>query len=436
MRKVIGAGVFVLTVLLIILILIPQLPKYSAFLRIFFIFFLLDALFWLRLEAYTANRAKWVRIGFRVFHWLPFSLTVVAFGTGLLIPFQSWPVVVRTTTVTLLFILYLSKLPPFIAWLGHMMLFHGKKRSIKMASGSDHTNLTWLFSGWILGGIIFAALFYGMAAGQYQFAVKRVDIKLRDLPASFDGYRMVQISDVHLGSLSSKKYLQRVIDSVNAIQPDLVVFTGDMFNYRTEEGFDFEGLLKQIRATDGVLAILGNHDYGEYVSWENDALKKRNFELSLMWFQSIGWDLLRNEHRIIRRGEDSIAIIGVENWGATRRFQRLGDVEKSIAGIEQMKTMILLSHDPSHWDSIVSKSYPGIDLTLSGHTHGGQVGFDNALLRWSPSKIAYPHWMGLFEKSNGQTVHYLYVNPGIGTIGYNGRIGIEPEITVITLCKP
>lgn len=436
MRKVIGAGVFVLTVLLIILILIPQLPKYSAFLRIFFIFFLLDALFWLRLENYTANRRKWSRNSFRIVHWLPFALTVVAFGTGLLVPFQSWPVWLRTNTVTILFILYLAKLPPFISWIGHMLFFHSKTRSLKMARGTDHTNLSWLYAGWAISGIILIALFYGMVAGQYRFAVKRVEIKLRDLPASFDGYRIVQLSDIHLGSLSSRQYLKEAGDSVLALKPDLVVFTGDMFNYRTDEGYGFEDLLKRITAPDGTIAILGNHDYGEYVSWATDAEKRRNFDLSLDWFRSIEWDLLRNGHRILRRGGDSIAIAGVENWGATRRFQRLGDVGKAIGGIEHIKTIILLSHDPSHWDSIVSQQFPDIDLTLSGHTHGGQVGFDNSMLRWSPSSLAYPNWMGLYEKKHRETTQYLYVNPGIGTIGYNGRIGIKPEITLITLIKP
>jgi predicted MPP superfamily phosphohydrolase len=169
------------------------------------------------------------------------------------------------------------------------------------------------------------------------------------------------------------------------------------------------------------------------VTWNTPAEKNVNNQLALQWFKSVGWQLLRNEHRMIKRGTDSILLAGVENWGKTRRFQRKGDLAAALRGAENVPYQILLSHDPSHWDSIVSKQFPSVDLTLSGHTHGGQFGINTDGYKWSPSSWAYPHWMGLCSLEDSEGMRYLYVNPGIGTVGFAGRIGINPEITLLIL---
>jgi hypothetical protein len=205
-------------------------------------------------------------------------------------------------------------------------------------------------------------------------------------------------------------------------------------NYTSYEVYDFTNILKEIKATSGIFAILGNHDYGDYVAWPTAEDKKKNRIYLRDIYHYLGWKLLLNEHVFIKRGCDSIAIIGVENWGGTRRFPRLGDLNKATKGINNAPVQVLLSHDPSHWDKIVKKNYRDIDLTLSGHTHGFQFGVDCCGILWSPFRFIYEKWAGLYsEPVPGSHPQYLYINRGLGSIGYPGRVGILPEITLITL---
>jgi predicted MPP superfamily phosphohydrolase len=436
MRKLIRAGLLMAAILLLVEFLGLYLPKYRGFLRLFTILFLVDLIFWYWnvSKGYAGKGVN--RLLLTTLHYSAYLLILCSVIASLIIPFTVWPVPFRSYLVSVILILVFMKLPFLITWPGAWLA--GKIRPVPdkqfLQRGRENRRLPWwLKVCWSLSVIIVAGMVYGMVIGQHDVRVRNVVVKLKDLPLGFNGYRIVQLSDIHLGSCTSKDYLSTIMMKVNTLRPDLVVVTGDLFNYVGKEGRGFESVLMNLQTKDGVFSILGNHDYGEYVSWDSEAEKKRNFNMSVEWFRTIGWELLRNEHRIINRGGDSIVIAGVENWGATKRFQRLGDVEKAIKGVEKVTTMILLSHDPSHWDSIVAKRFPEIDLTLSGHTHGGQVGFDNPLVHWSPSALIYPYWMGLYEARHHEEVQYLYVNPGIGTIGYTGRIGIEPEITLITL---
>ena len=206
-------------------------------------------------------------------------------------------------------------------------------------------------------------------------------------------------------------------------------------NYTTDEAFEFEDIFKKLKAQYGVFCVLGNHDYGDYKRWESKEAKNQNMEELYSFFSRVGWKLLRNENHVIQKGNEKIAIIGVENWGSLGRFQKYGDLDKAIKGVENIPVKILLSHDPSHWELKVNNLPVTIDLTFSGHTHGAQFGVEIHGIKWSPAQYIYKYWAGLYSELNSMTGNkqYLYVNRGTGSIGYPGRVGILPEITLVEL---
>lgn len=287
-----------------------------------------------------------------------------------------------------------------------------------------------LIPGLLLGLLTFIGFGMGMARGRTNLKVFRENIKIRSLPDSFDGLRIVQLSDIHLaGFYNQPGYIKRVVKMVNALEPDLLFFTGDMVHNFSEEVDPFTGILNEMRATLGKYAVLGNHDYGLYYKWDSKDQESANLERVKVQVRASGFDLLLNEHRTISLNGDSLEIIGVENWGKPP-FPQLGDLGRAMSGVNPDHVKILLSHDPSHWDLQVSQK-EDIDLTLSGHTHGMQFGFEIGKFRWSPSQWTYRHWAGLYRE-NGQ---YLYVNRGLGYTGFPGRVGIRPEITLLTMQK-
>ena len=283
----------------------------------------------------------------------------------------------------------------------------------------------------LTGGLVVSSMFMGMFKWVHDFTTKRVSISIPDLPDAFNNYRIIQISDLHLGTWSHTDPMEKAVAEINNMNADLIVFTGDLVNYTTDEAYRFKEILTALKAPDGVLAILGNHDYGDYINWPDAGEKQKNMEDLYQFYHQIGWKLLRNDHVIISKGMDKIAVIGVENWSQNTRFPRLGSIIKAQKGIGQVSTKILLSHDPSHWDSVVLKEHQDIQLTLSGHTHGFQFGIEIPGLKWSPAQYMYKQWAGLYE--NKSTQQMLYVNRGLGSIGYPGRIGILPEITIFEL---
>jgi len=277
--------------------------------------------------------------------------------------------------------------------------------------------------------VLFIALLYGMLFGKYHFKVDRVPITFKNLPDEWNGLRIVQISDLHIGSWSKKStHLKKAVHLINAQHPDLIFFTGDLVNNLAEELYDFIPVLKKLKASRGKFSILGNHDYGDYFPWSGNKEKQRNFQKLKELHQEIGFHLLLNDALILNGKNTGIGVIGVENWGLPP-FHQYGDLNQAISTINgQTKFNILLSHDPSHWKEEVL-NYDQIDLTLSGHTHGMQFGIFLNGFRWSPSKLKYPEWGGIYE--NGE--QKLYVNTGLGFIGFPGRVGIRPKITVIDL---
>lgn len=279
-----------------------------------------------------------------------------------------------------------------------------------------------------LGGVLSALFIDGITFGKYRHKVRRVKVKFANLPKSFKGYKIIQISDVHSGSFSDPSKLQHAIDLINEQNPDLVLFTGDMVNNVADEFKPFIPLFSKIKSKDGKFAVLGNHDYGDYVKWNSKDEQNKNLETLIEYQRQAGFDMLRNENRIIEKNGENIYILGVENWGL-KPFPQYGDIDKALENVPQSATKILMSHDPTHFDYIVKKHPKDIHLTLSGHTHGMQFGLDLKNIKWSPVQYRYPKWADLYE-SEGKM---LYVNRGFGVLGYPGRVGVLPEITLFEL---
>ena len=283
----------------------------------------------------------------------------------------------------------------------------------------------------ITAALPFGALLYGMFRGKYQYQVLSYALSFDDLPDAFEDYTIVHISDLHCGSFDDPEKVDYGLSLIQDQQPDLILFTGDLVNNRADELNPWQELFSQLSAQDGVYSVLGNHDYGDYVPWVNVQEKQANMEDLKNRQEKMGWRLLLNEHQIIERGSDRIALIGVENWGAGG-FKKLGDFEKATQGIDPKGFKILMSHDPSHWEHQVKDHELKVHLTLSGHTHGMQFGVDiPGLIKWSPVQYRYPYWAGIYREKD----QFLNVNRGFGFIGYPGRVGIKPEVSVIKLKK-
>jgi uncharacterized protein len=280
-----------------------------------------------------------------------------------------------------------------------------------------------------LAAIPFGTMIYGMVKTAFDFKIQRKKIPIAKLPAAFEGLKIVQISDIHSGSFISDAHFKNAVEMIMNEKPDLIFFTGDLVNDRSDEAEPYKNVWKNLSAPLGVFSVLGNHDYGDYVVWDSPELKQANLERLFVIHKEMGWDLLRNEHRIIEKNGEKIGLIGVENWGAALRFPRKGDMKKAQLGMDDVPVKILLSHDPSHWEAKILKEHPEIDLTLSGHTHGFQFGIEIPGFKWSPSQYVYPQWAGHYSNGN----QHLYVNRGLGFLGYLGRVGIRPEITVLEL---
>jgi len=285
------------------------------------------------------------------------------------------------------------------------------------------------YSALTLAAIPFGTMIYGMVKTAFDFKIQRKKIPIAKLPAAFEGLKIVQISDIHSGSFISDAHFKNAVEMIMNEKPDLIFFTGDLVNDRSDEAEPFKKVWKNLSAPLGVFSVLGNHDYGDYVLWDSPELKQANLERLFGIHKEMGWELLRNEHRIIERNGEKIGLVGVENWGAALRFPRKGDMKKAQLGMDEVPVKILLSHDPSHWEAKILKEHPEIDLTLSGHTHGFQFGIEIPGFKWSPSQYVYPQWAGLYSNGN----QHLYVNRGLGFLGYLGRVGIRPEITVLEL---
>jgi predicted MPP superfamily phosphohydrolase len=282
-----------------------------------------------------------------------------------------------------------------------------------------------------IAAVPFLSLLYGVTVGKYNYKVIKQAIFFPDLPDAFDGFTITQISDVHSGSFDNPDKINYAIDLVNEQNSDMILFTGDIVNTDAKEMHPWIDTFKRIKEHKyGKYSVLGNHDYGEYVTWPSEAAKEENFQSIKNLYGQIDFKLMLNEHTFIEKGTDKIALIGVENWGTN--FKKVGDINLASANLTKEDFKILMSHDPSHWDIEVQNHPKHFQLTLSGHTHGFQFGIEiPGVIKWSPIQYIYKHWAGLYENMG----RYVYVNRGFGFHAYSGRVGIMPEITVIQLKK-
>jgi len=286
--------------------------------------------------------------------------------------------------------------------------------------------LTWL--GIISGGTMFSSFIYGLS-NKYNYQVKNVKIPFANLPAAFKGLKIVHISDIHTGSFTNYKAVNKGIDLILSQNPDLILFTGDLVNNKSNEVGEYQKIFSRLKAPMGIYSVLGNHDYGDYVQWKTPAEKAQNLDALKKIHADMGWRLLLDEHLPLEKDNATIGLVGVQNISGRGSFHSYGSLAKAMQGAGNYPFKILMSHDPSHWDTEVSTKFTDVDLTLSGHTHGMQFGVEIPGFKWSPVQYVYKHWAGLYEQQHQK----LYVNRGFGFIGYPGRVGILPEITLIEL---
>ena len=265
----------------------------------------------------------------------------------------------------------------------------------------------------------------------HDYKIWRHSLSFPNLPAAFDGIKILQLSDIHTGSFHGREPLRAGVEAAMAEKPDVIFFTGDLVNHETKEVRAYFEELARLQAPLGVYTVLGNHDYGDYKRWKTPALKEKNLNEMVSVHQRLGWRLLRNGHHPLTVGGDRLAILGTDNWSKRAFSKKYGKIERAHRGTESLPFKILLSHDPSHWDAVVRRKCPDVDLTLSGHTHGAQFGVEVGGFRWSPAQYLYEQWAGLYKKGT----QYLYVNRGFGYVGIPIRVGIPPEITVMELKK-
>jgi len=398
------------------------------------------------LEIYVFQAVKMVlpassprfRLTIIVIYWLFAALML---GTLMALPYlnyESWPKHVRTYVFAILVGAFFSMLITslFLAvddirrgatWIIVRIFRNPEEGGITAEEGiSRSAFFSWLGLGF--GGGLFGTLIYGFS-NKYNYIIRRQHLQFHNLPSSFKGLKIVHISDIHSGSFMDKQAVQKGIDKILKEKPDLILFTGDLVNDRSTEMIEYMDVFRRLKAPMGVYSILGNHDYGDYAKWLSREDKVANLERLKAIHGELGWKLLMNENVIFEKNNEKIALIGIENWSAKGNFPKYGRMSEAYSGSEKIPFKILMSHDPSHWDAEVRIKYTDVDLMLSGHTHGMQFGVELPGFKWSPVQYMYKQWAGLYEEGKQK----LYINRGFGFIGYPGRVGILPEITVITL---
>jgi len=374
-----------------------------------------------------------------ILYWSLFSFTYISLIASVVVDVHQWPRALRTFVFGVVFTAFFAKLTLALFLLGEdifrIIRFLWEKFFPSSASTSSVSNISrgqFLSRVAILAaGVPAAASLYGVIINPYNYKVHRVGIKLPNLPASFDGLKIAQISDVHAGSFSDKRKVARGIKMILDLKPDLIFFTGDLVNDIASEMDDYKDIFGQLKAPLGVYSCTGNHDYGDYVPWESKAVKAANFQQLMNVHHEMGWHLLMNDTAMLEHADGKIAIIGIENWSNFGHFPKYGKMHQAYPKAQGADVKLLLSHDPTHWDTQVRPEYPDIDIAFAGHTHGFQMGVETKFFRFSPAQFAYKQWAGLYQEGK----QYLYVNRGFGFLGYPGRIGMLPEITLITLNK-
>jgi predicted MPP superfamily phosphohydrolase len=401
----------------------------------------IDIYYYRALKGTIENLSPFTKKVVKISYWLftLFAIGFMFFAASFFINKTPPPKFARTYVMGVLLIIALSKLIGclflIIYDLIKLIIWLIKKSFKPKTEAKDSINgisrIEFLKKTALIASIIpFSTLMFGVLKSAFDYTIHKQKLKIANLPDAFKGLKIVQISDIHTGSFISTEPLEKAIKLIKEQKPDIVFFTGDLVNEITEEALPFIDTLKTITAPMGVYSILGNHDYGDYFYKKEDLEgKKHNYQLMQAVHKKLGWKLLLNENHIIQKGHERLAILGVENWGSELRFPKYGDINKAKHGCLDTDVKLLLSHDPSHWDAHVLPNHSDIAATFSGHTHGMQFGVEIPGFKWSPSQYIYKNWAGLYEQNKQQ----LYVNRGLGFLGYPGRVGILPEITVIEL---
>lgn len=413
-----------------------MLTRIMSWLLFFFILLLIDYYVFQAILTITQN---WTSIGkpiVRYGFWVP---TVISIGIGLWFVLGDSSTLshnARTFILTGFFAIYLSKLFAVLVlfvddlqrgvrWVASLFNRGGSENlpgeAIPRSEFLSKTAMA-------VAAVPLGAMAYGIISGAHDYRVRRKTIYLPNLPKAFDGIKIGQLSDIHTGSFFNKTAVRGGVEMFMKEKPDVIFFTGDLVNNQASEAGEYIDVFGKLRAPFGVYSVTGNHDYGDYVSWTTREAKHKNFRDLMTAHKEMGFDLLMNEHRTIESGGERIGIIGIENWGAGRfsKYGRLADAHK---GTEELPVKLLLSHDPSHWDAEVRTLYPDIDIAFAGHTHGFQFGVEIGNVKWSPSQYVYKQWSGLYQEGK----QYLYVNRGFGYLGFPGRVGMPPELTIIEL---
>jgi len=332
--------------------------------------------------------------------------------------------------ILVLLVMLIDDIRRLVTWLTTALAFRNTT-SPDAVNGGIERSVFLKRAALVLGGLSLLGFTYGIR-NRYNYRVRKIKLQLPGLPDSFKGLRMVQISDIHTGSFDNHSAVARGIQRVMDQKADIIFFTGDLVNNHADEvDAKYQEIYARLRAPLGVFSTLGNHDYGDYVHWPSAEEKKANLDRLKNTHAAMGWRLLMNEHVELERGGSKIALIGIENWSAKANFPKYGDMARAYHGLPEknIPVKILLSHDPSHWHAQVLPEYKDVQLTLSGHTHGMQFGIDTRWYKWSPVQYMYHEWAGLYTEG----AQHLYVNRGFGFLGYPGRLGILPEITVFEL---
>lgn len=373
-----------------------------------------------------------VRIGFWIFTAVTFAAILwYAYGD----PYK-YGTQLRNLVLTGIFMIYFSKIfgvlvvliddvQRGVRWIVQYFQYNGNSNS----SGTPIPRSEFLAKAAVITAAIpFAAMAYGIVSGAHDYRIRRKTIYLPNLPKSFDGLRIGQLSDIHSGSFLSKTAVKGGVEMFMKEKPDVIFFTGDLVNNESSEVQEYINVFNKLHAPLGVYSVTGNHDYGDYKTWASAEAKQQNFRDLMEAHKLLGFDLLMNENRVLEQGGEKLAIIGIENWG-TGRFTKYGKLDEAYARTDEAAVKLLLSHDPSHWDAQVRPAYTDIDVMFAGHTHGFQFGVEIGGFKWSPSQYVYKQWADLYTEGS----QYLYVNRGFGYIGYPGRVGIPPELTIIEL---
>lgn len=381
---------------------------------------------------WTSSWKQVVRYGF----WLP---TVVAIGAIVFYnvgdPYRlshntrtfliTGIVAVYISKVFAVIVLFIDDIIRFFKWVPTLF----NSRSTDGLPGEPISRSEFLSkTALVAAALPMGAMAYGVISGAHDYRVRRKTVVLPNLPKAFDGITIGQLSDIHSGSFFNKTAVKGGVEMFLAEKPDVIFFTGDIVNNEASELNDYLNIFDKLKAPYGVFSVTGNHDYGDYKAWSTPQAKRNNFADLIQAHKAMGFRILMNEHEFLKEGADQLAVIGIENWGGGR-FSKYGKLDVAHAGTQDAPVKLLLSHDPSHWDAQVRPGYGDIDLMFSGHTHGFQFGVEIGNFKWSPSQYAYKQWAGLYQEGK----QYLYVNRGFGYLGYPGRVGMPPELTLITL---